>query len=199
MTTQQRGEETRSRILDAALDSFARYGYDATSVSQICRRADVTKGGFYHHFPSKQALFLELLERWLEGVDSQLEALRSGAESVPQELLQMTAMVRQVFQDAGGKLPIFLEFLTKAGQSPVVWQATVAPFHKYQTFFARMLEEGVAEGSLRPVDSGVATKVLLAFAIGLLVQGLLDPHGADWGQVAQEGIHMLLEGLERRD
>jgi hypothetical protein len=144
-------------------------------------------------------MFLELLERWLEGVDSQLEVLRSGAESVPQELLQMTAMVRQVFQDAGGKLPIFLEFLTKAGQSPVVWQATVAPFHKYQTFFAHMLGEGIAEGSLRPVDSGVATKVLLAFAIGLLVEGLLDPHGADWGQVAQEGMRMLLEGLERKD
>jgi AcrR family transcriptional regulator len=199
MTTQQRGEETRSRILDAALDSFARFGYDATSVAQICRRADVTKGGFYHHFPSKQALFLELLERWLEGVDSQLEVLRSGAESVPQELLQMTAMVRQVFQDAGGKLPIFLEFLTKAGQSPVVWQATVAPFRKYLIFFAHMLEEGVAEGSLRPVDSDVATRVLLAFAIGLLVQGLLDPHGADWGQVAQEGMRMLLEGLEREN
>jgi AcrR family transcriptional regulator len=55
MTAQPRGEETRNRILDAALDSFAHFGYDATSVSQICRRADVTKGGFYHHFPSKGA------------------------------------------------------------------------------------------------------------------------------------------------
>jgi AcrR family transcriptional regulator len=199
MTVQGRGEETRNRILDTALDSFARLGYDATSVAQICRRADVTKGGFYHHFPSKQALFLELLERWLEGIDSQLEVLRSGADSVPQELLQMTAMIRQVFQDAGGKLPIFLEFLTKAGQSPVVWQATAAPFRKYQTFFARLLEEGIAEGSLRPVDPELATKVLLSFAIGLLAQGLLDPHGADWGQVAQEGMHIMLKGLERRD
>lgn len=199
MSTQQRGEETRNRILDAALEAFARYGYDATSVSQICRRADVTKGGFYHHFPSKQAVFLELLERWLEGVDSGLELLRFGAETVPEELLQMTAMVRQVFQDAGGKLPIFLEFLTKAGQSPVVWQATVAPFRKYQAFFAHMIEEGIAEGSLRSVDPNLATHVLLSFALGLLALGLLDPHGADWGQVAQAGIQMLLEGLERKE
>jgi AcrR family transcriptional regulator len=199
MTTQPRGEETRTRILDAALEAFARYGYDGTSVSEICRRAEVTKGGFYHHFPSKQDVFLEMLERWLEGVDSGLEVLRSGAETVPEELLQMSAMVRQVFQDAGGKLPIFLEFLTKAGQSPVVWQATVAPFRKYQRFFARMIEEGVAKGSLRPVDPNLATHVLLSFALGLLVQGLFDPHGADWGQVAQEGVQMLMEGLERKD
>lgn len=199
MTTQPRGEETRTRILDAALEAFGRYGYDGTSVSEICRRAEVTKGGFYHHFPSKQAVFLDLLERWLEGLDSGLELLRSGAESVPEELLQMSTMVRQVFQDAGGKLPIFLEFMSKAGQSPIVWQSTVAPFRKYQTFFTHMIEEGVAEGSLRPVNPKLATHVLISFALGLLAQGLLDPHGADWGQVAQEGVQILLKGLEKAD
>jgi AcrR family transcriptional regulator len=198
MTTQQRGEETRNRILDAALEAFGRYGYDATSVAEICRRADVTKGGFYHHFPSKQALFLEMLERWLEGIDAQLEAARSGAGTVPEELVRMTGMVRGVFQDAGGKLPIFLEFLTKAGQSPVVWQATVVPFRKYHDFFARLIEDGITEGSMRAVDADLASRVLLSFAIGFLVQGLLDPHGADWGEVAQEGLKMLLAGLEQK-
>jgi AcrR family transcriptional regulator len=199
MAVQQRAEETRARILDAALEAFARYGYDGTSVSEICRRAGVTKGGFYHHFPSKQALFLELLERWLEGVDSGLQALRVGADSVPDEFLRMTAMVRQVFQDAGGKLPIFFEFMLKAGQSPVVWQATVAPFRKYEAFFIRMIEQGVDQGSLRSVDPKMATYVLLSFALGLLALGLLDPQGADWGQVAQEGMKILLEGLERKE
>jgi AcrR family transcriptional regulator len=199
VAVQQRAEETRMRILDAALEAFARYGYDGTSVSKICRRARVTKGGFYHHFPSKQAIFLELLERWLEQVDSGLEDLRVGAESVPEELLCMTAMVHQVFQDAGGKLPIFFEFMTKANQSPVVWQATVAPFQKYEAFFARMIEEGVQQGSLRPVDPEMATYVLLSFVLGLLALGLLDPQGADWGQVAQEGMKILLEGLERKE
>jgi len=198
MSARQRGEETRTHILDSALEAFARYGYDATSVSEICRRAGVTKGGFYYHFPSKQAVFLELLERWLEGIDAQLEAIRSAAETVPEELLRMTGMVQQVFQEAGGKLPIFLEFLTKARHSQVVWQATVAPFRKYQAFFAHMIEGGIAEGSLRPVDPTLATHVLLSFAIGLLAQGLLDPHGADWGQVVQEGMGMLLEGLEEK-
>jgi len=75
MTTQQRGEETRKRLLDAAQEAFALYGYDGTSVAEICRRTGVTKGAFYHHFPSKQDVFLELLERWLEGVNAQLAAL----------------------------------------------------------------------------------------------------------------------------
>jgi hypothetical protein len=67
MPQQRRGEETHNRILDAALEAFARYGYDATGVAEICRRADVTKGGFYHHFPSKWARRCKHSEAKLEG------------------------------------------------------------------------------------------------------------------------------------
>ena len=195
MTFYQRGEETRARILEAATEAFARYGYDSASVAEICRRAGVTKGGFYHHFPSKQALFLEMLEQWLEGIDDQLELARSGAGDIPGQLQSMSAMVRLVFQEAGGRLPLFLEFLNKAGHSPVVWQATVAPFRKYHAYFSDMVDIGVAEGSLRPVDPDLASNVLLSYAIGLLVLGLLDPHGADWGGVGEAGMQLLLEGL----
>lgn len=196
MSVQQRGEETRTRILEVAQEAFARYGYDATGVAEICRRAGVTKGGFYHHFPSKQDVFLEMLERWLEGMDQELEVMRSGEETVPDELRAMTAMVPAVFQEAGGRLTLFLEFLTKAGHSPAVWQATVAPFRKYHAFFAKMISDGIEEGSLRPVDPEMASNLLLSFAVGLLTMGLLDPFGDDWGRVAQEGMDVLLDGIE---
>ena len=196
MSVQQRGEETRTRILDVAQEAFARYGYDATGVAEICRRAGVTKGGFYHHFPSKQDVFLEMLERWLEGMDQELQVMRSGEETVPDELRAMTAMVPAVFQEAGGRLTLFLEFLTKAGHSPAVWQATVAPFRKYHAFFAKMISDGIEEGSLRPVDPEMASNLLLSFAVGLLTMGLLDPFGGDWGRVAQEGMSMLMSGIE---
>ncbi len=198
MNPQRRGEETRSRILEAAEQCFARYGYDGTGVAEICHRAGVTKGAFYHHFPSKQALFLELLDHWLAGLDTQLEAARAGAESVPEELLQMAGMVRHVFQAGSGQLPIFLEFLAQAAHDPAVWQATIAPYRRYRTLFHDMVEAGIAEGSLRPVDPETAAQVIVSLAVGLVLQEMLDPNGTDWGQVAEEGVQMLLESLERR-
>jgi len=61
----------RDRLLDAAIRQFRVKGYDATSVDDLCRAAGVTKGAFFHHFPSKEAIALAAIERflaWLDGI-----------------------------------------------------------------------------------------------------------------------------------
>ncbi|MEO9137886.1 MAG: TetR/AcrR family transcriptional regulator [Jatrophihabitans sp.] len=64
----------RERVLAAAVELFADQGYDGTSVSQVLARAGVAKGGFYHHFASKEALLYEvygdLITAQLEGMDA---------------------------------------------------------------------------------------------------------------------------------
>lgn len=66
--------DLRARVLDAAVELFAQQGYDGTSVTQVITRAGVAKGGFYHHFASKEALLYEvygdLISRQLEGMDA---------------------------------------------------------------------------------------------------------------------------------
>ncbi len=163
---QRRGEKTRSHILQAAEECFAQSGYDCTGVAEICRRAGVTKGGFYHHFPSKQALFLELLERWLAGLDAQMVATCAGADTVPDALLQMAGMAQQVSQAASGQISIFLEFWTKAVRDPQVWQATIAPYRRYQAFFSDLIRAGIEEGTLRPVDPEKTGRVIYPEEVG---------------------------------
>ena len=84
MSNAARGAETRQLILDASMDLFAQNGYDATSVAEICQRAEVSKGAFYHHFPSKQALFLDLMASWLQGVEGAFRMAGESASNVPQ-------------------------------------------------------------------------------------------------------------------
>ncbi|MCD6290021.1 MAG: TetR/AcrR family transcriptional regulator [Anaerolineae bacterium] len=199
MSPQQRSIETRARILQAAQQCFAQRGYDATSVSDICERAGVSKGAFYHHFPAKHDVFLALLSDWLSQLESRLSLGLTQAESVPDGLREMARLASSVFENAENQLPMFLEFWTKAARDPQVWEATIAPYQRFWTYFSKLIEAGIQEGSLREVDSMIAARVLVSFAVGLLLQALLDVNDTDWGEVAQEGIQMILQGLERRD
>jgi hypothetical protein len=58
-----------------------------------------------------------------------------------------------------------------------------------------MLEEGVAEGSLKVMDAQLTAQVIVAQAVGLLLQGLLDPDGADWPRVSQAAFEMIFSQL----
>ena len=196
MAHQPRGEETRAHILAAAVDCFTRTGYDATGVAEICERAGVSKGAFYHHFPSKQAAFMALLEGWLSGVDVPLRAVRGGGRERARRLLSLAGMVQGVFESAAGQLPMFLEFWRQAAREPEIWQATIEPYRRYRVAFAALIVEGVAEGTLRPVDPDMAAQIIVSLGVGLVLQGILDPGGADWGRTAEQAVQMLLAGVK---
>jgi len=64
--TQPERGDARSRLLDAARDVIRARGFAATSIDEICRAAGVTKGAFFHHFASKEALGVAVAAHWSE-------------------------------------------------------------------------------------------------------------------------------------
>ena len=60
------GATARQKLLDAALSLIRAKGYEATTVDDLCGAAGVTKGAFFHHFASKEALAVAAAEYWSE-------------------------------------------------------------------------------------------------------------------------------------
>ncbi|MBN1304519.1 MAG: TetR/AcrR family transcriptional regulator [Anaerolineales bacterium] len=194
---QQRSEITRKRIMEAATRLFANAGYNATSVDQICKEAGVSKGAFYHHFSSKQAIFVALFEDWIVALDDGMKEMHK--ENIPQTLLYLTNMIPLIFETADEHLPIVLEYWLLAGHDEVIRAAILAPYRHYQDLFAKLIEEGMAEGTLKTINPQAAAQVIVSLAVGLLIQGILDPKGADWQKVASESIQILMNGLGKED
>jgi AcrR family transcriptional regulator len=198
MANQTRGADTRQSILNVSLNLFSQNGYDATSVAEICEQAQVSKGAFYHHFPSKQDLFLALMETWLESVDSFFQMAGQSAESVPQALENMAAISGGLFDALEGGFPILLEFWTQASRHPAVWERAVAPYQRYLEYFSAIIQSGIDEGSFHPViDPEHAARILTSLVMGLLLQATFDPDGTNWQDVTLFGIKMMINGMER--
>jgi AcrR family transcriptional regulator len=194
---QQRSEETRGKILLAAQELFSQHGYDATGVAEICQAAGVSKGAFYHHFPSKQAVFLTLLENWLGAIEPQLTEFVNTSSNVADSLVEMSGIFKHIFISGKGQLAMFLEFWVQANRDPAIWKETIAPYHRFENYFAELMRRGVREGSLEEIDPDTGSRVLMALAIGMIVQGLFDADGAPWNDVAQQGMQLLIKGMSR--
>ncbi|SOC27030.1 TetR/AcrR family transcriptional regulator [Stappia indica] len=69
----ERGD-ARTRLLEAAQHSIRAKGFAATSVDDLCRLAEVTKGAFFHQFGSKEALGVAAAEYWESGTTAFFEA-----------------------------------------------------------------------------------------------------------------------------
>lgn len=73
----------RTRLLEAARDIIRAKGFAATSVDDLCRAASVTKGAFFHHFASKEALGVAAAEFWAETTSAFFEAAPYHGPSDP--------------------------------------------------------------------------------------------------------------------
>jgi AcrR family transcriptional regulator len=195
---QARSQVTRKHILEAAQAQFSRAGYSAASVDSICAEAEISKGAFYHHFATKQAVFLALLEDWVASLDAGFRMLMETAASADQALLRMVDMLPQVLQASEGQLPIYMEFWMQASRDPKTMEATIAPYHRFRKQIADMIRDGIQSGTFREVDPETASLALVSLAIGLLAQGIAGPPQKDWPDSNRKALQILLDGMIRR-
>jgi TetR/AcrR family transcriptional regulator, transcriptional repressor for nem operon len=111
------GTANRERILDAAQRLVLERGFAATSVDAVIAEASASKGGFFHHFHSKNALGLALLERYAASDKRLLEEFIAAAEAETDDpAQQLVAFLRRFEQVAAELAPtqpgcLFVSFI----------------------------------------------------------------------------------------
>jgi len=76
---------SRQKLVDAAISLIRQKGYSATSVDDLCGAAGVTKGAFFHHFKSKEALAVASTIHWIECTDAKFAQAHYHAHADPLE------------------------------------------------------------------------------------------------------------------
>ncbi|MCA9877118.1 MAG: TetR/AcrR family transcriptional regulator [Thermomicrobiales bacterium] len=156
MKIQERSKSRRQRLLDAALTVFTEQGYNQTPIDDIARASETSKGGVYFHFPSKQALFLALLD---ESRLALLETVEAAMAAEADPLLRGEAALRAVIVAfAEHRLLARLLLVEAAGAGREFNRALSDMHEQFAMLIASCLDEAVAAGRIPPVDTRLAAR-----------------------------------------
>jgi AcrR family transcriptional regulator len=149
--TQERGRHRRQQVLDAALRIFAQAGYNDAAVDAIAQASNTSKGGLYFHFPSKQALFLALLD---EASAALLRNVREAMAAEADPIARGDAALREVLRQFGNhRLLARLLLVEAVGAGPEFRERLQRLHSAFAELIAGCLDDAVAAGQLPALDT----------------------------------------------
>jgi len=190
-------ELRRRRVLDAAWRCIAREGFRDLTVDDVCADAGLSKGAFYVHFASKEALLLALIAddaASIARVAQDPETLRLGPVQRIRKLTELMLLQGadparvQLRADVWGAMQTY----------PAVRAAVTAVVAERQATLRRWVEEAVADETMElDFPPNALAALLLAISDGLILHYALDPHAFRWGRISK-AVDGMLEGFATR-
>src|SRR5262245_2223556 len=170
MTRHLPEQARRDQILQAARSCFVDRGYHPTRMEDIASAAGLSKGGVYFHFQSKQEVFDALVQ---EEFDSSMQMLKSVTDSNA-PVAEKMQILGKFFLESFSSNADAPRFFIVMGEMGLRDEKLAAKLLEMQSAFidqvAKLIDQGVAEGMLKPVDSRAIAALLKALLDG--VEGL---------------------------
>jgi TetR/AcrR family transcriptional regulator, acrAB operon repressor len=192
-----RGEDSRRELMKIAIDCFAKYGYQSTSVDRIAKAAGVTKGALYYHFKDKEDLLFEAVRNRI----GQFE--RRVASDVVAETRDAATSLRQVAQAC-------LEHATKSNHRRFIVTLMVealdtndrlshqfrAMMNRFRQYLIDIIRAGEKSGRFRQgIDATLAAQTYSAAIMGAEIQYYQDPENVDLGRILEAFLEQFIVSL----
>jgi AcrR family transcriptional regulator len=177
---QQRKEETRARILEAAYRVFARRGYEAATVEEIMAECGIAKGALYSHFASKEELFRTILLEHVRRRSEEAAARLAPELSLRESILRIIEASWATCRTDPNWSPLLMECWALASRNEWARQAVAALFDRCSAALARFLSGAKRRNLVRSdVDVHEAARLFLAVNDGLVLQRQTQPDKVD--------------------
>ncbi len=198
----ERAVETKTKLYDTADRLFTKHGIDMVSVDAIVEAAGVSKGAFYVHFESKDALIAAQISDYVEKVDTDYKAFVDAFSPDTLTADILLSLVVRISDIIIGKIgyermrALYKVQLTGAGYA----QAAASYNRTLYQLFGNVLEQGILRGELKaslPVDE-TARHFILALR-GLTYEWCIRYPDFDLKEQARTHFELLMAGIANTD
>jgi TetR/AcrR family transcriptional regulator, fatty acid metabolism regulator protein len=169
------GRASRETILDGAFEAFTKGGYRDTAIDDIAAAAEISKGGIYFHFPTKESIFRELMRTTADKLIGKVEAAVASEPDPIRKAEVALATVLEVFAGHRTMARLFFE----AGAGGRGFQAETNALHdRFARLIQSYLDQAIEQGAIPTIDTRVTSVVWF---------GALDEIVARWLQAQRPG------------
>lgn len=184
-------ERTRREIYEAAMRLFAKAGFAAVTIADICEEADVGRGTFFLHFPSKAALLYEFNQRVAEDFRAALVEPRAPARE------ELCALVERMAVELGAQSEVMTAMLAEFFASP---EALAAAPQEAGSALPELVTEIIRRGQergefARRIDARLAAASFLATAAAIISGQVFRGRAIEPAEVNRQFLQLTFAGL----
>lgn len=187
----------RDNIINESLKLFSLKGFLSTSLQDILKAANTSKGGFYNHFQSKEALFFHVMDKarniWRDRNLAGLDKIEDPVDKIKQLLKNFYKRYLKDSENFPGGCVFITLMVELIDQRPHLANDINKGWVGFKRFIQRHLEAGKAIGKLRSdVNTEAVTEMLFAGILGASVN-----YGVEKSDVSlEETVNSLIDYLE---
>jgi AcrR family transcriptional regulator len=197
-----RQENGRRDLMDIAIDCFARFGYQATSVDRIARAAGVTKGALYYHFKDKEDLLFEAVRTRVSQFERRVSSDLSAIHDAPTALRQLARVCLDHATKSNHRRFIVTLMVEALDTNARLSQQFREMMTRFRGFLRRIIETGQQQGAFRnDVSAAMAAGVYAGAVMGAEIQYYQEPKAFDLEHTLETFVEQFviwLRAPERR-
>jgi len=201
--TKEEAAITRKQVLKKALAIFSKKGYAATTLEDIAKEAEVTRGAIYHHFGGKAELYNILIREYSDRGSQIMEQAVSEGGTLLDILRRVFVRQLQVIEDDREMRALMELYLFKTG--PVAdlnegRQQQIESGIGLIEMLAGIMSQGMEQGLLRKdVDPKEMARAYLAYQNGLINLWLTAPDQFSMKDSVESFADILMAGIQNRE
>ena len=186
------GAAPREAFLAAATRMLNTHGYRGASIDRISAQLGRTKGAFYHHHADKD----EVIEACFEHTFAMTRQAQARAAAAPTGWERICFAAAALALGHNSPSGLMVRSYALAGLPPALRARMTAGFAESSDRFAAFVAEGIADGSVRPVDARIAARMVMAMVNSSAYLGAWAP-GIGRDRVIEAYVRPTLTGLLR--
>ena len=199
MSNINKKEIKQNKILDAAYEVFVGKGYSDTTMDDIAKKSNMSKGAIYHYYSSKKSLFLALIDHWETYSFPDFYTKNKKNKSASEILKDIAGVVYDVFKKKKHVFLAEIEFWSLANKDDDVKEKSKILYNKLLYLFELILKKGIREKEFRDVDTKIISMNILTSLQGVNWFCLFDDSELDAQLYLNTSMELLTNSLKRNN